>query len=101
MEYFIKLYTKKKGKDIGKDNCAVQKLRREVGKAKRALSLLLIMSSWRLSVSVTGRTSLTLSTGAKFEEHNIDLFRSTMKSVKQVLEDADLNVNDIDEIVLV
>ncbi|GFS09593.1 78 kDa glucose-regulated protein, partial [Elysia marginata] len=29
-----------------------------------------------------------------------DLVRSTMKSLKQVLEDADLNVNDIDEIVL-
>ena len=38
MEYFIKMYKKKKGKDIRKDNRAVQKLRREVEKAKRALS---------------------------------------------------------------
>jgi hypothetical protein len=38
MEYFIKLYKKKKGKDIRKDNRAVQKLRREVEKAKRSLS---------------------------------------------------------------
>ncbi len=38
MEHFIKLYKKKKGKDIRKDNRAVQKLRREVEKAKRALS---------------------------------------------------------------
>ena len=38
MEYFIKLYKKKAGKDIRKDNRAVQKLRREVEKAKRALS---------------------------------------------------------------
>lgn len=30
-----------------------------------------------------------------------DLFRSTMKPVKQVLEDADLKTDDIDEIVLV
>jgi hypothetical protein len=36
--YFIKLYKRKKGKDIRKDNRAVQKLRREVEKAKRSLS---------------------------------------------------------------
>merc|ERR1712013_15321 len=35
---FIKLYKKKKGKDLRKDVRAVQKLRREVEKAKRALS---------------------------------------------------------------
>ena len=38
MEYFIKLFKKKTGKDIRKDNRAVQKLRREVEKAKRTLS---------------------------------------------------------------
>ncbi|MQL20468.1 molecular chaperone DnaK, partial [Escherichia coli] len=38
MEYFIKLYKKKSGKDLRKDKRAVQKLRREVEKAKRALS---------------------------------------------------------------
>lgn len=38
MDYFIKLYKKRTGKDIRKDNRAVQKLRREVEKAKRALS---------------------------------------------------------------
>ena len=38
IEYFIKLYKKKSGKDLRKDARAVQKLRREVEKAKRALS---------------------------------------------------------------
>lgn len=38
MDHFIKLYKKKKGKDVTKDNRAVQKLRREVEKAKRGLS---------------------------------------------------------------
>merc|ERR1719319_1569946 len=38
MEHFIKLIKKKTGKDIRADNRAVQKLRREVEKAKRALS---------------------------------------------------------------
>uniref|UniRef100_A0A8C9TYP3 Endoplasmic reticulum chaperone BIP n=1 Tax=Scleropages formosus TaxID=113540 RepID=A0A8C9TYP3_SCLFO len=71
MEHFIKLYKKKTGKDVRKDNRAVQKLRREVEKAKR------------------------------FEELNMDLFRSTMKPVQKVLEDADLKKSNIDEIVLV
>ena len=38
MEHFIKLYKKKTGKDVRGDNRAVQKLRREVEKAKRVLS---------------------------------------------------------------
>merc|ERR1711877_61397 len=38
MDYFMKLYKKKTGKDIRKNDRSVQKLRREVEKAKRALS---------------------------------------------------------------
>ena len=38
LEHFIKLY-KKKDKDLRKDSRAVQKLRRKVEKAKRALSV--------------------------------------------------------------
>ena len=40
-------------------------------------------------------------TRAKFEELNVDLFRSTMKPVEKVLEDADLKESDIAEVVLV
>lgn len=38
MEHFIKIYKKKTGKDMRTDKHAMQKLRREVEKAKRALS---------------------------------------------------------------
>ncbi|NP_001191581.1 endoplasmic reticulum chaperone BiP precursor [Aplysia californica] len=100
MEHFIKLYKKKKGKDIRKDNRAVQKLRREVEKAKRALS-----SAHQVRLEIEsffdGEDFSESLTRAKFEELNMDLFRSTMKPVKQVLEDADLKTDDIDEIVLV
>ncbi|CAF4045478.1 unnamed protein product, partial [Rotaria sp. Silwood1] len=40
-------------------------------------------------------------TRAKFEELNMDLFRSTMKPVQKVLEDADLKKSGIAEVVLV
>ncbi|XP_040581311.1 endoplasmic reticulum chaperone BiP [Lepeophtheirus salmonis] len=100
MEYFIKLYKKKKGKDLRKDNRAVQKLRREVEKAKRALS-----SAHQVKIEVEsifeGDDFSETLTRAKFEELNMDLFRSTLKPVQKVLDDADMQKKDIDEIVLV
>merc|ERR1712088_400993 len=100
MEHFIKLYKKKKGKDLRKDARAVQKLRREVEKAKRALS-----ASHQVRVEVEslfeGEDFSETLTRAKFEELNMDLFRSTMKPVQKVMVDADMQKKDIDEIVLV
>lgn len=100
MDHFIKLYKKKKGKDIRKDNRAVQKLRREVEKAKRALS-----SNHQVRIEIEsffeGEDFSETLTRAKFEELNMDLFRSTLKPVQKVLEDADMNKKDVDEIVLV
>jgi len=100
MDHFIKLYKKKKGKDLRKDARAVQKLRREVEKAKRALS-----ASHQVRVEVEslfeGEDFSETLTRAKFEELNMDLFRSTMKPVQKVMEDADMQKKDIDEIVLV
>lgn len=100
IEYFTKLYKKKKGKDITKDNRAVQKLRREVEKAKRALSN---AHSARIEIEsfFEGDDFSETLTRARFEELNMDLFRSTLKPVQKVLEDADLKKEDIHEIVLV
>merc|ERR1740137_77610 len=100
MEHFIKLYKKKKGKDLRKDVRAVQKLRREVEKAKRALS-----AAHQVRVEVEsmfeGEDFSETLTRAKFEELNMDLFKGPLKPVQKVLEDADLTKKEIDEIVLV
>lgn len=100
MEHFIKLYKKKKGKDIRKDKRAVQKLRREVEKAKRALST---QHQARVEVEslIDGDDFAETLTRAKFDELNADLFKSTLKPVKQVLEDSGLKKAEIHEIVLV
>jgi len=100
MEHFIKLYKKKKGKDIRTDKRAVQKLRREVEKAKRTLSS---QHQARIEVEslIDGEDFSETITRARFEELNMDLFRSTMKPVKQVLDDASMTKKEIDEIVLV
>ena len=39
-------------------------------------------------------------TRAKFEELNMDLFRKTRKPVEQVLKDAKVNKEDVDEVKL-
>merc|ERR1712203_1345966 len=97
MQHFIKVFQKKNGKDIGKDKRAVQKLRREVEKAKRALS-----STHQARLEIEGLFegmdfSETL-TRARFEEINNDLFKNTLGPVKQVLEDSGLKKNQIDAI---
>ncbi|KAM7447128.1 Endoplasmic reticulum chaperone BiP [Porites harrisoni] len=100
MTHFIKLYKKKTGKDVRKDNRAVQKLRREVEKAKRALS-----SQHQARIEIEsfydGEDFSETLTRARFEELNMKLFRSTLEPVKKVLQDADLQKSEIHEIVLV
>ncbi|KAL9237438.1 hypothetical protein vseg_011985 [Gypsophila vaccaria] len=100
MEYFIKLVKKKHNKDISKDNRALGKLRRECERAKRALS-----SQHQVRVEIEslfdGVDFSEPLTRARFEELNNDLFRKTMGPVKKAMDDAGLQKNQIDEIVLV
>eukprot|EP00794_Sanderia_malayensis_P016021 gene16021-17640_t len=100
MEHFIKLYKKKKGKDIRKDNRAVQKLRREVEKAKRTLST---QHQARIEIEslFDGEDFSEALTRARFEDLNMDLFKSTLKPVQKVMDDSGLKKEEIHEIVLV
>merc|ERR1712241_661611 len=79
---------------------ALQKLRKEVERVKRALSS---QQQARLEIEDLSEGfdfSETL-TRARFEELNNDLFKKTMGPVGRVMEDADLSKSEIDEIVLV
>ncbi|KAG6837781.1 hypothetical protein H0H93_001708 [Arthromyces matolae] len=100
MEYMIKQYKKKTDTDVSKNLRAISKLRREVEKAKRILST---QQSTRLEIESfeDGNDFSETLTRAKFEELNMDLFRKTMKPVEQVLKDANVKKEDVDEIVLV
>ena len=100
IEHFVKLFKKKQSKDLRKDPRALQKLRREVEKAKRALSST-HQTTLEVESMMDGIDFKETLTRAKFEELNMDLFRSTLKPVKKVLEDADLKVADVDDIILV
>jgi len=100
MQYFMKLFKKKTGKDLATDKRAVQKLRREAERVKRVLST---QHQARLEIEslFDGVDFSETLTRARFEELNIDLFKKTLGPVKNVMDDADLKKNEVDEIVLV
>merc|ERR1712232_35498 len=100
MQHFMKVFQKKNSKDMSKDKRAVQKLRKEVEKAKRFLSS---THQARLEIESLhdGIDFSETLTRARFEEINNDLFKKTLGPVKQVIEDSGLQKHQIDEIVLV
>merc|ERR1711865_39853 len=100
MQHFIKIFNKKTSTDMTKDKRSMQKLRREVEKAKRALSS---THQARLEIEALydGHDFSETLTRARFEEINNDLFKNTLGPVKQVMEDSGLKKTQIDEIVLV
>jgi heat shock protein 5 len=97
IDYLVKQYKKKTGTDVTGNLRAMGKLKREVEKAKRTLSS---QQSTRIEIESfeDGNDFSETLTRAKFEELNMDLFRKTMKPVEQVLKDAKINKEDIDEV---
>ena len=100
MEYMIGLFKTKTGKYMGKNIPALEKLRREVEKAKRILSFEDKTKIEIESFFQNNDFSETL-TRTKFEELNDDLFQSTLIPIGNVLEDSGLKRSDIQEVILV
>merc|ERR1719301_194357 len=100
MKYFLKVFKKKHKKDMSKDKRAMQKLRQESERVKRALST---QHQARLEIEALfdGVDFSETLTRARFEELNMDLFKKTLGPVGKVMSDSDLKKNEIDEMVLV
>jgi heat shock protein 5 len=102
MQYYIKKIQKSTDNrvDISKDNRALQKLRKEVERVKRALSS---QTQARLEIEdlVPGYDLQETLTRARFEELNNDLFKKTLKPVESVLKRAGMEKSDVDHVVLV
>ena len=102
MQYFIKMLKKRDGLDLNaaSEKRGMQKLRREVERVKRTLSTQhqARLEIEGLSEGVDFSESLTR---ARFEELNNDLFKKTLGPVQKVMEDADMDKSEVDEIVLV
>lgn len=100
MQHFVEVFSKQHGAGIDKDRRAMQKLRREVEKAKRTLSS---VQQARVDIEAlyNGIDFSETITRAKFEDLNSYLFKKTLEPVKQALEDAGINKNKVDQLVLV
>jgi heat shock protein 5 len=100
LDHFMKLIKKKDNIDISNDKRAIQKLKREVEKGKRALSS---QHETKIEIEdlVEGYDFSESLTRAKFEELNADLFKKTLEPLKLAMEGAGLKKNEVDEIVLV
>merc|ERR1719355_406892 len=100
MQHFIKVFNKKTGKDMSKDKRSLQKLRKEVEKAKRALSAT-HQARIEIEALFDGVDFSETLTRARFEELNADLFKNTLGPVKNVMDDSGLKKTQVDEVVLV
>jgi len=100
MKYFMKMFKKKHKVSLLKDKRAMQKLRRESERVKRALST---QPQARAEIEALhdGIDFSETLTRARFEELNQDLFKKTLGPVGKVLTDAGLKKSEVDEIVLV
>lgn len=101
VDHLVKVIKQKTGRDVRGNIRAMTRLRRAAEKAKRTLS-----SAHSARVDMEGVIDdVTLEditvTRAKFEELNMDMFRSTLKTVKQALDDSGKSLEEIDDIVLV
>ena len=100
MQHFINAIKKKSNVDISGNKRGIQKLRKEVERAKRALSS---QNQARMEIEdiVPGYDLEETLTRARFEELNNDLFKKTLIPVRNVLKRADLEKSDVDHVVLV
>ncbi|GAX14233.1 heat shock 70kDa protein 5 [Fistulifera solaris] len=100
MEYCISQFKRQSGIDVSDDKRAVQRLRKQCEMAKRTLSTQ-TSATIDCDALANGVDFTTTISRAKFEELNLDLFKKTMIPVTQVLKDAGMSKNDVDEIILV
>merc|ERR1711966_311343 len=100
MEYMMKIFKRKHKKDMSSDKRSIQKLRREVERAKRALSSA-TQARVEIEALYDGVDFTETLTRARFEELNMDLFKKTLGPVKKVMEDSSFKKTQLDEIVLV
>jgi heat shock protein 5 len=100
IKHFVKIFKDKGSGDISKDKRAMQKLRRECEKAKRALSST-TQVTLTIEALIDGNDFEEQLTRSTFEKLNSDLFSKTLKPVNEVLSDSKMSKSEIHEIVLV
>ncbi|CAL9738559.1 ribosome-associated molecular chaperone Ssb2p [Monosporozyma servazzii] len=100
LEHFKTEFKKKTGSDISGDARALRRLRTAAERAKRTLSSV-TQTTVEVDSLFDGEDFESSLTRARFEDLNAALFKSTLEPVEQVLKDAKIAKNLIDEVVLV
>ena len=101
IEHLLALFRKRNpGAEPSASASAMQRLRREAERAKRALST---QAEARVEIEslLPGYNLSERISRAKFEELCADLFRQTLLPVERVLDDAGVRKSEVDEVVLV
>jgi len=100
VNHFVNEFKKKHRHDISGNARALRRLRTACERAKRTLS-----SSTQATIEIDslyeGIDFNAILTRAKFEELNMDLFKSTMGPVEKVLTDSKIDKSQVHEVVLV
>lgn len=100
VEHFKEEIRRKYKKDITGNNRAIRRLRTACERAKRTLSST-TQTTIEVDSLIDGIDFTSTLTRARFEELCMDLFRSAMKPVEDVLRDAKMDKGSINEIILV
>lgn len=100
VDHFVEEFKRKFNKDLRQSARALRRLRSACERAKRTLSSA-AQATIEIDSLFEGIDFYTSITRARFEELNIDLFRSTLGPVEKVLKDAKLDKRSVHDIVLV
>ena len=104
MDYLVAEFKKAEGIDLSNDKVAMQRLREAAEKAKIELSGMTTtaINLPYITADATGPKHLdVMLTRAKFDEMTRDLVERTLKPVRQAMQDAGLNANDLHKVLLV
>ncbi|KAL8122517.1 hypothetical protein AgCh_019018 [Apium graveolens] len=100
VEHFVEDFRRKHRKDISGNAKCLRRLRNACEKAKRVLSHN-AMTTIDVDSLFEGIDYCANITRAKFEDLNMDLFRSCVETVEKCLKDADVEKSSIHDVVLV
>ena len=104
VDWIVDQFKKDNGIDLKSDKMAMQRIKEAAEKAKKDLSATMQaqISLPFISAGPAGPLHIeTTLTRAKFNEMTKSLVEKTIKPIENALKDADLTVNDIDEVLLV
>ncbi|XP_065210433.1 heat shock 70 kDa protein II-like [Planococcus citri] len=98
VDYFVEEFRRKHNQDITKNKKALRRLRTDCEGAKRTLSL---AKDDDIEIEHNGIDFCSSISRVRFEELNSDYFRRIMEQVEKAIEDAEIDKNQIDHVVLV